>query len=113
MWLCLRFTSWETDSCGHSRLPHDVPRRPIRVITGWLEDQDVFLGENEWAAPGLCGFSRPVGREVCSGTLGKAAQGKYRLAVCRDIHRISIFDFDPFGGLPKLGFPSLMSSSEN
>lgn len=56
-------SAWEPDSCGHSKLPHDVPRGPIRVITGQRGGQDVFKGENEWAASGLCGFFRPVGRE--------------------------------------------------
>lgn len=57
-------SAWEPDSCGHSKLPHDVPRGPIKVITGQCGGQDVFKGENEWAAPGLCGFFRPVGREL-------------------------------------------------
>jgi hypothetical protein len=40
-------SAWEPDSCGHSKLPHDVPRGPIRVITGQCGGQDVFKGENE------------------------------------------------------------------
>lgn len=56
-------SAWEPDSYGHSKLLNDVPRGPIRVITGQPGGQDVFKGENEWAASGFCGFFRPVGRE--------------------------------------------------
>lgn len=39
--------AWGPDSYGHSRLPYDVPRGPIKVITGQYGGQAVFSGENE------------------------------------------------------------------
>lgn len=87
-------SAWEPDSCGHSKLLHDVPRGLIRVITGQHGGQDVFKGENEWAASGLCGFFRPVGREHgengCAQTLwAELPKETVGLLCARPVHSLS------------------------